>query len=307
MGGIRQLAGSPRGTIIAAGEFEQRVHIWDVASGRHISTFDVALDYGGQRLAIPEDGQLCATAAYQRQGVAVYRTVDGARLWHRRDLTKAQFLRCTSDGNLAVFFDNRSAHILSRDTGETLMQARGVHEAYYSPRHPLALVIVGNASRRVQLRDPALQTVRWTQELIGFDVHDVTFTDDLAVVSEAAERNEDTFIRAFTLATGDEIWRWSPGETIRDWAAIRLSMINFHTLVAVMRVEPQGGGVREELWTLDVSSGTGQFSLLLSGPDSPAATPATIADHYLVLANGKVFDVGSGTPVLVRDLPFSNP
>ena len=61
---IRQLTASRTGSFIAAGEFKQTVHIWDVCDRRFIRTLSTPLDFGGKRMAISTDGRTCVTGSY---------------------------------------------------------------------------------------------------------------------------------------------------------------------------------------------------------------------------------------------------
>jgi hypothetical protein len=54
---IRHISTSLSGHTIALAEFEKRVQIFDINSLHIISEFDTVLDFGGQRLAISEDGK----------------------------------------------------------------------------------------------------------------------------------------------------------------------------------------------------------------------------------------------------------
>jgi len=78
---IRQLATSFSGSVIAAGEFERTVHIWDLDTKKHLATFVTILDFGGVRLAITGDDTCCFAAAYHREGVAAYSASAGNEIW----------------------------------------------------------------------------------------------------------------------------------------------------------------------------------------------------------------------------------
>jgi hypothetical protein len=63
MSAIRHLAASYSGNVLAAGEFEKRIHIFDVVTRTKVCEFDSRLDFGGRRLAVSDDGRYCAAGA----------------------------------------------------------------------------------------------------------------------------------------------------------------------------------------------------------------------------------------------------
>jgi len=95
---IRHFASSWSGSVIAAAEFERTVHVWDVASERHLATFPTIMSPGGTRLAVTPDGKTCIAAAYHVEGIAGYAASTGAEVWRRKDLKKTQTLRVSLDG-----------------------------------------------------------------------------------------------------------------------------------------------------------------------------------------------------------------
>jgi hypothetical protein len=60
---IRQLATSRTGRVLAAAEFERVVHLYDLTTSGHLRTLDTILDFGGDRLAISNDGKTLVVGA----------------------------------------------------------------------------------------------------------------------------------------------------------------------------------------------------------------------------------------------------
>jgi len=196
---ICQLATSWSGSVIAAGEFERTVHIWDVAADRRLATFPTVLDFGGRRLAITQDGRNCIAAAYHVEGIAAYATADGTEVWRRKDLKKAQTVRISLDDRRAyVCFDNRSCQVLNRETGKTIKTWTGVREVWESPYRPAILL----EKRVLALQSPEGQTITsFARET--FAVLCVAFSPGLVCVSESTGP-----LRCFDTQTGEQRWRF---------------------------------------------------------------------------------------------------
>lgn len=90
---IRHIATSFGGHIIALAEFEKQVQIFDINTLQIISEFDTILDFGGQRLAISVDGQICICGCWERHGICAYETKTGKLIWQRKDLKKVQHIQ----------------------------------------------------------------------------------------------------------------------------------------------------------------------------------------------------------------------
>lgn len=130
---IRHLASSRFGDRVAAAEFEERMHIWDVRNLRHVGSFATILDFGGNRLAISSDGTLCVTASFEKHGVACYSTDSGNEVWRRADVRHSQLISfTTNDDGIIVCTDDKSTYILSRVDGRTVSAFENVHRVIES-------------------------------------------------------------------------------------------------------------------------------------------------------------------------------
>jgi hypothetical protein len=74
---VRHIASSNR-SFIAIAAFEEWVEVWDVETALRISAFRTGLDYGGERLCLAPDGSICFAGAYDRYGVAAFRSANGS-------------------------------------------------------------------------------------------------------------------------------------------------------------------------------------------------------------------------------------
>ena len=130
---IRHLASSRFGDRVAAAEFEERTHIWDVRKLRRVLSFATILDFGGNRLAISSDGTLCVAASFEKHGVACYSTDSGNELWRRADVQHSQHISFTAnDDGIIVCTDDRSSYILSRLDGKTVSTFENAHRVIES-------------------------------------------------------------------------------------------------------------------------------------------------------------------------------
>jgi outer membrane protein assembly factor BamB len=197
---IRHLATSFSGSVVAAGEFERTVHVWNLAAAKRLATFDTVLDFGGRRLAITGDGICCVAAAYRVEGVAAYSASNGAEVWHRKDLKKAQKIKFSlDDRRVYCCFDEKPCHVLNRETGKTIKTWRGVRNAWESPYEPLMLV----EKRMLVLQTPDENEVA-TIARETFAVLCVAFAPGFVCVSESTGP-----LRCLNTKTGEETWRYA--------------------------------------------------------------------------------------------------
>lgn len=138
---IRHFASTWSGSVIAAGEFERTVHVWDLNGPCRLATFPTILDFGGKRLAVTPEGTNCIAAAYHVEGIAAYAVPEGREIWRRKDLKKTQTLRVSLDGRrVYACLERRGCQVLHRETGRTLKAWAGVRDVWESPYEPLMLL-----------------------------------------------------------------------------------------------------------------------------------------------------------------------
>jgi len=68
---VRHLVAGRKTSRVATGQFERTVVVWDMDTPRRISTFETSLDFGGQRLALSDGGDVVIAAAYHRSRLRV--------------------------------------------------------------------------------------------------------------------------------------------------------------------------------------------------------------------------------------------
>ncbi len=147
------LAASYAGPVMAIGEFEKTVHLWNVAEPKCLGTLDTVLDFGGDRLAVTGDGKQVVAGSWTK-GVAAYCTTSLNAQWHRKDLKHPQYIRISvDDKRIICCLDTKPCQELDRSTGETIRTFRGVRELWESPYDPVRLVVNLNRRRFLQTLD----------------------------------------------------------------------------------------------------------------------------------------------------------
>lgn len=279
---IRQLAVSLAGERIAAAEFEQRVHVWDLATRSPVSTFDTILDFGGRRLAIAGDGRYCVVGAFRTHGVACYLADSGSGVWRRKDIKRIQRVRFSPD-NLRVIVgcDRAISHILARETGETLAVFRGVKDVIESPWQPILL----SSENSLELRTLEHQRIT-TIPRVTFTELDAAFGPCCVCISESTGP-----VRCCDSETGRELWRhWEDGRHV-----LRLCCRSSdHCFLGVDWAYRTGGNHR----LLRFDAQTGHVGLI-ADIGQTAKAEFCLEGMCLVTAEGDIMDTRTGT-VLAR-------
>jgi outer membrane protein assembly factor BamB len=240
---IRQLAASFSGVVIAAGEFERAVHIWDLTP-IHLASFETILDFGGRRLAITGDGKQCIAAAYRFDGVAAYSTFDGAKIWHRRDLKNTQCVKVSVDDRHIGCIDEKSCQFLDRETGETVKKWPDVWNIWESPYESVVVLETGALVFQTQTEQVIATVAREEYAVLS-----AAFAPGLACVSESGGP-----LRCLEADSGKELWRYAQkgqhilelayAETAKAFVGIGWSyeLGGSHRL---LRIEPRSGKLSE--------------------------------------------------------------
>lgn len=281
---ISHIATSFDGRIFATGEFKELVSIWDIDEGTHKGSFRTHLDYGGHRLAISPDGQLCAAGAYSIYGISVYNVPDGSVVWTRKDLKKVQWLGFDpTSGNLLAGFDSKPLHVLNSRTGETLETLRGVRQKKCNPYNDTCLVdgtkleIRGNAGKPIVLQ-------RCT-----FAILDGAFSPGVVYLTESGGP-----LRAIDCTNGALLWEYIP-ENGSHFPSIGYNAIT-KTLFGVLWPFEKGGA--KTLWQFDPSTGLVISRMILE--DNPVETEFAYRGSRLITSNGYIYRLEGD-----RQLPFS--
>jgi hypothetical protein len=156
---ILELASHCRGHIVAAGEnSDGALSFWNIQDGTRVGGFSSIFKWGGQRLAINKDGNLCAAAAWKK-GVVCYEVSTGRITWKRDDLYDIDFVRFSrGDIHLNCIHSKGLARLLVAD-GSTVSLERGVREVFESLESNHVLT-VGAKGKDYVIRGASASTVK---------------------------------------------------------------------------------------------------------------------------------------------------
>jgi hypothetical protein len=192
------------GSIIAAGEFEKKVHIYDIGKYHKISEFQTILSYGGKRLALSHEGSLCIAATFYRHGIACYSTMDGSTLWQRKDVKKVQEIAVSSDGKrLYCDVNIQTCTVLDIQTGETVEKIRRAKMVYDSKYNPVQFHI---GKKKHAIKNMETDEV-FSIKKETFALLHSAFGPDQLCLSESTGA-----VRCISTKDGLEIWRYKPPE-----------------------------------------------------------------------------------------------
>lgn len=197
---IRQLAASFNGNLLAAAEFETKVHLWDLITETKISELTTILDFGGQRLSISPDSQFLAVASYNRSSLTLHNTNTGRLLWIRKDLKKIQIVNFGFDNDtIYVSSDDNPLVVLDRHTGETLTKLKNATNIWLNPYGNLFLLETG----KFEFNDGSKKVFEIGKK--SFATLDVCFDKEFCYITESSSQ-----LRAISLKTASVLWTVQP-------------------------------------------------------------------------------------------------
>jgi hypothetical protein len=286
---IRHLAMNLEGNIVAAAEFEKRVHIWDVNTATRVATFETKLDFGGRRLAISPEGSFCAVGAYNRYGVSLYAIDNGSVIWNRKDLKRVQFISFNnSDGNILVGMDEKPLHILDLMSGSTLETIRGAKRKWMSLYDNVYLLEKGSRLDLSRCNRFLTSLQRTT-----FAILSITFSKEMIYISEAGGP-----ISAYWLTNGNLAWRKSPGN------GYHFLNIHYHSVTnniyGVLWSYEKGGP--KYICVIESSSGAIKNKLQLH--EQTTETVFSKKGSYFLTSNGDVYNLDEEIPRRFRRLSW---
>jgi outer membrane protein assembly factor BamB len=263
--------------MIAAGLFESTVQTWDLDSRTKLAQFETPLEFGGRRLALSNDGSLCAAASWRggrRGGVAGYEAQTGIAVWHRPKLAETQSLSFSADGaGLWYMPDTGSTLRLDVRTGATVEKLVGVRRVFEDPR--------GSARLLVRNRGLCLKASTGIVRIKPQKVLDAVLDGTRVCVSEMG-----SLLRCFDYA-GAELWRFDAGtgsHVIRVWSEPSLDYYYGVTLnYAAQKYQPR-------LLIFDRNSGSHEVLAAINSGE----VAATAKLDRLVTRNGTIYRMSDG-------------
>ena len=187
--------------------FERKVQIWDLDSRTEIKEFDTVFSFGGPRLTLNSSGERCVAASWKggrHGGVACYEATTGKLIWHRPDLRQTQRLRfAATDATVWCVPESGPTKCLDPTDGRTLDTITGLQDIFDSEHSP-DLLLEKRKRDYILKKSDSLQIPR-----LKFAILDAAFRVRSLAISEAGGS-----VRCIDSATGDELWRHSPGRYV---------------------------------------------------------------------------------------------
>lgn len=288
---IRHIATSYNGDIIATAEFEHKVYIWNLQSGKKICEFQSILDFGGMRLAISEDGTFCAAGAYHIHGIAMYKASNGELIWQRKDLKKIQYLQfgLYHKDTLLAFFDEKPCHILDIRNGNTLKTLRGIRNIKESPFNKIQML---DKSLGLEIFDFEKQQRIAKIPRLTFAILDSVFTEESIVISESGGP-----VSSYSTNDGKLMWRYAPKEGNH---ILRLAYCEETNEILGVNWSYEKGGSKT-LLSFDKNRGKINRQFLIK--NCPAETEFALKGSRLITSGGEVISTTNGKVILNLGFP----
>lgn len=201
---FRQIATTRNGPIVAFGEYERIVHVFDLTTGKRIAKFESHLDSGGSRLAIDPNGKWCAVGSYDNQSVTLTDLYGGVR-WRRTDLGRIDRVTFTHKGDSLLCCYNRGV-VCQFDvrTGETVRftwskrELLGATMVLQSPHDDFS--VVDQIEREILVTDHRLKRVAILKRKT-FGMIANAFAPEFLCISESGGP-----VTCYHLPSGREVW-----------------------------------------------------------------------------------------------------
>jgi outer membrane protein assembly factor BamB len=284
---IRHLAISRDSSIVAAAEFEHKVHIWDINTGNKISEFMTVLDFGGTRLALSHDGLLCLAASYGRGGISCHSTKNGEILWHRNDLSKFQKLSMAADGK-KMYCDIDSSHclIIDLENGSIVDKIPKVRIIYENNDGSRQLLVGNNLVLKNIIENLSFLLERDKPSLLSS-----SFGDKILCISKSGGD-----VHFFNSNNGQEIWRYQP---ISGSHVLELGY--FHENNCFYGIEwPYKKGGNESLLVFNINKNNVRQVFKFSSPQPEISFVPHL--NKVITSKGLIFDLKS--EVIEKELQF---
>jgi hypothetical protein len=284
---IHHLTASCSGSVVAAVDVKDSIHLWNVEAFTKIREVDTFVRAPDVRVALSADGALLFAGSWYAGGAMAYAVFEGREVWRRKDLRRFHGLSAEGPrAHLYCYLDRKATLRLDPASGETVERLRWAGEVYCSPLQDLILLVGRNLRFGPESAPDKLRAPRTT-----FAVLDVAFGIESLAVSESTGP-----VRCFSLKTGAEIWRHTPS------AGNHLINLSYcaplDVFVGVNWAYKTGG----EHNLVHLSRTTGAISQI---SDLPPARRMAFCRSGLTLVNseGDVIDAASGRVIRRLDFP----
>ena len=217
MDNIRHIAVPFNNGIIAFAEFEKKVQIVDITRNIIISKFETILDFGGSRIIISEDSDICVCGCWERYGIYGYDVKSGKVIWQRKDLKKVQNIQLMRSNSSLFFasFYRKASEILEISTGKSIKKILGCENYYESKFSPICVL---DSPIKIKVLDINANKVLFNIERQSFATLDMSFSETSILISESG-----CPLNCYDTEKGKLIWR---SEKIDGEHFLRLSYNN---------------------------------------------------------------------------------
>ena len=197
---IRHIATSFNGKNVAFAEFEEVVQIVDMEKNNIVSEFETVLDFGGRRIVISENGDICICGCWERHGICAYDVKSGKKIWQRKDLKKVQWMQLMRSNNNLFFayFANKSSELIEIDSGRTVEILKGVKSFYESKFQPINILEYRD---KCNVLDRNTNKPLFSIEKQSFAILDISFSYDSVLISEVGRP-----IGCYDINNGKLLW-----------------------------------------------------------------------------------------------------
>lgn len=278
---IRHISTSFSGQTIALAEFEKRVQIIDLKSLQVISEFDTILDFGGQRLAISEDGEICICGCWVRHGICAYEAKTGKLIWQRKDLKKVQNIQILYADKTKFFaqFEIGVSRIFDINTGLEIDRLSGAIHFFNSKYLEIDIIDKWN---KIQVIDRKTKKLKSNIERQSFATLDLAIADNCFAISESGGP-----ISCYDIQLADLKWRIPINE---DGHFLRVDFnYGLNSFIAVSWPFMKGGN--KKLKYINKDNGLIEKEININ---CPTETEFALNGNLLVTSDREIIDIKSG-------------
>ncbi|MFN3301144.1 MAG: YncE family protein, partial [Sediminibacterium sp.] len=275
---IRHISTSFLGNRIALAEFENLVQIFDLNTLQVISEFNSVLSYGGKRIAIDEQGEICVCGAWQRHGICGYNSNSGELIWQRKDLKRVQHLQNLRSNQQLLFanFEGSSSRIIDFRTGIDIDKIPNIIN-YYECKYQS--IDIYDRSLSIDIIDRISKKRIAKLDRKSFGTLDLTFNFDSLCISESAGP-----LSCYDLNNGKLKWRIYGGI---DGHYLRICY-NEHLNMFVGITWPYANGGDKKIMYINTNTGAVENEVNIK---QPVETEFAMDGKFLITSNRQIIDI----------------
>lgn len=283
---IHHLASSRDSSIIAAGEHERVIHVWDLIQKKEVGTFTSVLSFGGSRLALSDRGSRCFTASFADAQVMCQDSLSGAVIWQRSDIPRIQRLSVARrEDALICVTDDKVLVRLNADDGTTLDTMSTVNNVYESDCGAFRLIDGCDLTIEHVGMGTSAKIERSTFALL-----DASFGSEHLCISESGGP-----VRCLELSTRHELWRYRSSDDKHVISLAYSSRLN--SFFAIEWPYVRGG--EKSLIRLTPQTGASDLVARIGSPVDCLFLPDGMR---LLTSKGKIYSIADGS--LASELAF---